>query len=185
MKPSKGWFKIVILIFAMGFIFAMGCAKKQSVTEEISEDERPAKERGLSSEAISEEELAAKRKADREAMLKTAAAQKFVNEDVYFDFDDASIRPDAREILNTKVEWLKANPGVSVIIEGHCDERGTEAYNIALGERRAQNIKSFLVTAGIDGGRLDTISYGEEKPLRLGNNEGDWEKNRRGHFRLN
>ena len=168
----------------MVLLFTIGCAKKKSVTEGISEDEMSAKGRGLSTEAISEEELAAKRKADQAAMLKTAAAQKFVNEDVYFDFDDASIRPDAREILNSKVEWLKANPGVSVTIEGHCDERGTEAYNIALGERRAQNIKSFLLTAGIDGGRLDTISYGEEKPVGQGNNEATWAKNRRAHFRI-
>jgi peptidoglycan-associated lipoprotein len=184
MKMSKGWFKIVIFVFAMGFIVAMGCAKKKSLTEGISEDEMSAKGKAVSSEAISEEELSAKRKAEQEAMLKKAAMQKFVNQDVYFDFDDATIRPDAREILNSKVEWLNANPGVSVTIEGHCDERGTEAYNIALGERRAQSIKAFLVTAGIDGSRLDTISYGEEKPLEHGNNEASWAKNRRGHFRI-
>ena len=184
MNTSKVGLKIAVLIFSMVLLFTIGCAKKKSVTEGISEDEMSAKGRGLSTEAISEEELSAKRKAEQEAMMKKAAMQKFVNEDVYFDFDDASIRPDAREILKDKVEWLKTNPGVSVTIEGHCDERGTEAYNIALGERRAQSIKTFLITAGINNNRLSTISYGEEKPLDQGHTEAAWTKNRRGHFRI-
>jgi peptidoglycan-associated lipoprotein len=137
-----------------------------------------------STEGISEDELVAKRKAEQEAASKKSAMQKFVNEDVHFDFDDASIRPDAREILKAKFEWLKANPGVSVTIEGHCDERDTEAYNIALGERRSQSIKTFLITAGINNTHLNTISYGEVKPLDQGHTEAAWTKNRRGHFRI-
>ncbi|MCU0599220.1 MAG: peptidoglycan-associated lipoprotein Pal [Desulfobacterales bacterium] len=175
MKSSKVWLKILVLIFAMGFVFTTGCCKKKPV------DTEPAT---AGKEGISEDELAAKRKAEQEAMLKKAAMQKFVNEDVYFDFDDASIRTDAKATLKDKADFLKANPGVSVTIEGHCDERGTEAYNLALGERRAQSIKTFLVNAGIDKSRLQTISYGEEKPVDPGKNEAAWAKNRRGHFRV-
>jgi peptidoglycan-associated lipoprotein len=175
MKQSKLGLKIAVLLFALGFVFATGCCKKKPI------ETQPVKS---STEGISEDELAAKRKAEQEAALKKAAMQKFVNEDIHFDFDDATIRPDAREILKDKVEWLKANPGVSVTIEGHCDERGTEAYNLALGERRAQSIKTFLITAGINNARLNTISYGKEKPLDQGHTEAAWTKNRRGHFRI-
>jgi peptidoglycan-associated lipoprotein len=173
---SKVWLKILVLIFAMGFVFTTGCCKKKPVeTQPVA----ATPEKG-----ISEDEMAAKRKAEQEAMLKKAAMQKFVNEDVYFDFDDAAIRTDAKAILKDKAEFMKANPGVAVTIEGNCDERGTEAYNLALGERRAQSIKTFLVNAGIEKSRLNTVSYGEEKPVDPGHNESAWSKNRRGHFRI-
>jgi peptidoglycan-associated lipoprotein len=173
---SKVWLKILVLIFAMGLVFTTGCCKKKPV------ETLPAA--ASTEKGISEDEMAAKRKAEQEAMLKKAAMQKFVNEDVYFDFDDAAIRTDAKAILKDKAEFLKANPGVAVTVEGHCDERGTEAYNLALGERRAQSIKTFLVNAGIEKSRLNTISYGEEKPVDPGHNESAWSKNRRGHFRI-
>jgi peptidoglycan-associated lipoprotein len=184
MKKSMDWSKILIVISALWFLFAIGCAKKQSVTEGISEDARSSKGNVPSSGGISEDEITAKRMAEQNERLKIASIQKFINEDVYFDYDDASIRKDARDILINKVEWLKANPSISVTIEGHCDERGTEAYNIALGQRRARNIKSFLINAGIDGARLHTISYGEERPVDYGHTEISWVKNRRGHFRI-
>ncbi len=175
MKSKKIWFKMLVLIFAMGFVFTIGCCKKKQA------ETAPA---AATKEGVSEDELAAKRKAEQEAMLKKAAMQKFVNEDVYFDFDDASIRADQKPVLKDKVDFLKANPDISVTIEGHCDERGTEAYNMALGERRAQSIKTFLINAGIDKSRLNTISYGEEKPVDPGHNEAAWAKNRRGHFKI-
>lgn len=173
---SKVWLKICLIIFVMSFLFATGCNCKK---KPLDTTPAVAGEKG-----ISDAEMEAKRKAEEAAMLKKAAMQKFVNEDVYFDFDDAAIRADARETLKDKVEWLKANTGESVTIEGHCDERGTEAYNLALGERRAQSIKTFLVNAGIDKSRLQTVSYGEEKPVDPGKNEAAWAKNRRGHFRI-
>jgi peptidoglycan-associated lipoprotein len=172
---KKVWLKILVLIFAMGFVFTAACCKKKPVETQPA----ASQEKG-----ISEDELAAKRKQEQEAMMKKAAMQKFVNDDVYFDFDDASIRTDAKAVLKDKADFLKANPNISVTIEGHCDERGTEAYNLALGERRAQSIKTFLVNAGIEQSRLSTISYGEEKPVDPGHNEAAWSKNRRGHFRI-
>jgi peptidoglycan-associated lipoprotein len=176
MKSSKVWLKILVLIFAMGFVFTTGCCKKKPVETQSA---AVSTEKG-----ISDEELAAKKAKEEAERLKKAAMQKFVNEDVYFDFDDAALRADAKATLKDKADYMKANPGVAVTIEGHCDERGTEAYNLALGERRAQSIKTFMVNAGIDKARLNTISYGKEKPLDPGHNEAAWAKNRRGHFRI-
>jgi peptidoglycan-associated lipoprotein len=121
----------------------------------------------------------------REQKLKEEMAKKrmmFLNEMALFDFDKSDIRPDAAEVLKRKAGWLKENAAVNVIIEGHCDERGTAAYNLALGDRRAQSAKKFLVNLGIDAKRMETISYGKERPLDPGHNEAAWAKNRRAQF---
>jgi peptidoglycan-associated lipoprotein len=110
------------------------------------------------------------------------AMNRFLNENIYFDFDDATLDDMAQELLRQKAMWLQDNPDGNVMIEGHCDERGTNAYNLALGERRAEAVKSFLVDLGISDARLTTISYGEEKPLDMGQNEEAWAKNRRAAF---
>jgi peptidoglycan-associated lipoprotein len=110
------------------------------------------------------------------------AFQEFQNQDIYFDFDKYDLRTDARATLDRKASFLNQNSSVRVQIEGHCDERGTEEYNLALGERRANAAKQYLTTAGISAGRLSTISYGEERPLDPGHNEAAWAKNRRDHF---
>ena len=112
------------------------------------------------------------------------ARNRFVNEDVYFDFDKATLTPTAQNVLMFKADWLKTNADESVTIEGHCDERGTPEYNLALGERRAQSAKSYLVNLGVDDARMQTISYGEERPVDPGSNEEAWAKNRRAHFSL-
>ncbi|HER00417.1 MAG TPA: peptidoglycan-associated lipoprotein Pal [candidate division Zixibacteria bacterium] len=101
---------------------------------------------------------------------------------VYFDFDKSNIRPDAARALEYNAELLKQNPGVDIIIEGHCDERGTVEYNLALGERRANSAKDYLVSLGVDGNRMETISYGKERPVALGHNEEAWQLNRRCEF---
>ena len=92
------------------------------------------------------------------------------------------LRDDARKALDRNVEWLKANPTVRVQIEGHCDERGTEEYNLHLGERRANSVKQYLVKSGLDAARLFTISYGESRPVDPGHSEAAWAKNRRAQF---
>jgi peptidoglycan-associated lipoprotein len=102
--------------------------------------------------------------------------------EVYFDFDRYDLRADARETLKANWDWLKANPAAQVQIEGHCDERGTTEYNLALGSKRAQSVKDYLVTLGSAPGRLSTISYGEELPVCTEQNEGCWQKNRRVRF---
>jgi peptidoglycan-associated lipoprotein len=110
------------------------------------------------------------------------AFQEFQNQDIYFDFDKYDLRTDARATLDRKASFLNQNSSVRVQIEGHCDERGTSEYNLALGERRANAAKQYLTTAGISAGRLSTISYGEERPLDPGHNEAAWARNRRDHF---
>lgn len=101
---------------------------------------------------------------------------------VYFDFDKANLRPEAKELLKVNAQVLKDNPDVAVSIEGHCDERGTVEYNLALGERRANAAKQYLVDMGVAAGRMRTISYGEERPADPGQNEAAWAKNRRAAF---
>lgn len=102
--------------------------------------------------------------------------------DVYFDFDRYDLRADARETLKANWNWLKANPAAQVQIEGHCDERGTNEYNLALGAKRAQSVKDYLVSLGVAADRLSTISYGEELPVCREHNEECWQRNRRARF---
>ena len=101
--------------------------------------------------------------------------------DVYFDFDKYDIRPDAARILEANATWLKANPGNLVLIEGHCDERGTAEYNLALGERRAKSTMNYLVGQGVAASRITVISYGKERPLCTEKTEACWAMNRRAH----
>jgi len=103
---------------------------------------------------------------------------------IYFDYDKALLTDEARRTLNENAAWLKANAGSRLMIEGHCDERGTSEYNLALGDRRAKSVRDYLVAAGVDGGRLRTISYGKERPLDPGHDEAAWRANRRAQFTL-
>jgi peptidoglycan-associated lipoprotein len=104
--------------------------------------------------------------------------------DAFFDFDKSAIKDDQKAALNDNVAWLKANAGAKVLIEGHCDERGTVEYNLGLGERRAKAVKDYLIAAGVAADRLSIISYGKERPFVLGHDESAWKWNRRGHFVL-
>jgi len=109
----------------------------------------------------------------------------FELEDIYFEFDSSALTPEAMTVLERKAEWLINNPDVRVTIEGHCDERGTNEYNIALGDRRAEAAKAFLVDLGVPAGNLTSISYGEERPVDPGDSEEARAKNRRCHFVVN
>ncbi len=106
----------------------------------------------------------------------------FLVKDIHFDFDSYIIKPEDLPYLEKLAEFLKDHPTYKITIEGHCDERGSEMYNLALGQRRANAVKDFLINLGIDSSRINTISYGEEKPLDPGHNETAWAKNRRCHF---
>ena len=98
---------------------------------------------------------------------------------VFFAFDSSSLSAEAQAALDTQVAWLKNHEDVNVIVQGHCDDRGTREYNLALGERRANAVKQYLVSQGIEESRISTISYGKERPAVLGNNEAAWAQNRR------
>ena len=185
----KNWaFLVFVLIIFVGFL-APSCGKKELKSEPVmSEDEarRRAEEEARKREqerqaAIREEEL-------KEEQLRTeserfqSAREMFENEDILFEFDSASLSVEAQEILRAKAAWLRENPRARVMIEGHCDERGTNEYNLALGDRRAFSSKSFLVDLGIADSRLTTISYGEEQPVDSRATEDAWTQNRRAHF---
>jgi len=102
--------------------------------------------------------------------------------DVFFDYDKSAIRQDGVEQLKNNAAWLRENSQRGVVIEGHCDERGTSEYNLALGERRANSTREYLVNLGIQANRLKTVSYGEERPFAVDHNEEAWAQNRRSHF---
>ena len=102
-----------------------------------------------------------------------------VGDRVLFGYDSSELDSDAQELLQDQVAWLKQYSDVSVIIEGHCDERGTREYNLALGEKRAQAVKNYLISLGISSDRVSTISYGKERPAVVGSNDGAWAQNRR------
>ncbi|HEY3350574.1 MAG TPA: peptidoglycan-associated lipoprotein Pal [Thermoanaerobaculia bacterium] len=105
-------------------------------------------------------------------------------QDIFFDYDKSEIRPDSREKLDMAAGWMKKHPDAEFLLEGHCDERGTREYNLALGDRRANATKDYLASLGVDAAKLKTISYGKERPFVEGHDESAWSKNRRTHFVL-
>lgn len=117
-----------------------------------------------------------------EALRKGESPEPGPLKEIYFNFDSAALSEPARATLKANADWLKTNPAARVQIEGHCDERGTAEYNLALGARRAQSAVDYLVTLGIAANRLSTISYGEEIPVCREQNEACWSKNRRARF---
>jgi peptidoglycan-associated lipoprotein len=121
---------------------------------------------------------------DAKARWESAGLGRFLNEYIHFEFDKSRLLPEAKEILRRQAEWLKVHPDVSVIVEGHCDERGTSRYNMALGDRRARSTKGYMVELGIAPERLTTVSYGRERPADPDHDERAWAKNRRAEFLL-
>jgi peptidoglycan-associated lipoprotein len=174
---STLWIKLAVLAVISVMLFAVSCQKKTVAVQKGSvataKDDSyvaPSKEESPdSSSAIGESE------SDKMAGV-------VLQENIYFDFDKATLTPDSRELLISNGEWLRLNPDIDIIIEGHCDERGTNEYNLALGDRRAESVKVFLIDLGINNSRLKTISYGEERPSDSGHTEAAWAKNRRAHF---
>jgi peptidoglycan-associated lipoprotein len=188
----------VLMILAIGAVF--GCAKKTIRSDAAGYtpsrvEPRPAeaesadktaaleKEKRLSEENLREEALrekALREKALQDDLARKEAALKAAKlEPIYFEFDLWSIREDQKEVMVKNSQWLKANPNAKVRLEGHCDERGTAEYNLALGQKRAEAARAFLEGLGISSQRMATISYGEERPLDPGHNEASWVKNRR------
>ncbi|HEX7153924.1 MAG TPA: peptidoglycan-associated lipoprotein Pal [Thermoanaerobaculia bacterium] len=120
---------------------------------------------------------------DVEALNRLAQEKGYIR-DAFFNYDESTLDAGAQAALTSSANWLRTHPQYSLLIEGHCDERGTEQYNLALGDRRANIVREFLMTLGIDGSRLRTVSYGEERPFEEGHNEAAWAQNRRGHLVL-
>jgi peptidoglycan-associated lipoprotein len=177
-KDLRLAFTLVMILSFMCFM--VSCSKKEvkSEPEQVSTPEAqkaPDKSADDAQQAERDQAAAAHEAAE-------AAKSAFVNNLVHFAFDSAVLSAEAQQILNAKVQYMRANPDINVLIEGHCDNRGTDAYNMALGARRANSVKQYLVTSGITADRLTTRSYGEERPIDPGNNEAAWAKNRRAQF---
>jgi peptidoglycan-associated lipoprotein len=127
--------------------------------------------------AVNEEELPT----DLESLNRMAQERGLIR-DAFFDYDATTLSTDAQDALTTSAAWLKSHPMYNLLVEGHCDDRGTSQYNLALGDRRANTAKDYLVTLGVDSSRVRTVSYGEERPFETGSNEAAYAKNRRAHL---
>jgi len=189
MKQQK-WI-VLALTLALALLMTVAvssCAKKKISSEPATttaeeEAQRRAEEQARQRELERQQDFKEEDLSEEIAEQRTVSARTiFENEDVYFEFDSIRLAPDAQEILVKKAKWLRANPNARVTIEGHCDNRGTNEYNLALGEGRAQSARDFLVDLGISPARLNTISYGEERPIDRTQSEAGWARNRRAHF---
>ena len=197
------------ITLALMVLFLTGCPKRPEVVETVPKPIAPQSEVGIPApppvpkvatpEEKSPTEVAAQspeatvppetgaapeaKIAEGEVRPETSAVVKALGvKDIYFDFDQSAIREDSKKLLNENVEWLRKNPAAKATIEGHCDERGSSEYNLALGDRRARATRDYLVAAGIQANRISTISFGKERPFVLGHDESAWQWNRRAHF---
>ena len=188
MKKSVAFIGIIGLVLCFSIMITAGCAKKSVVKEQSVTGEQKAavaettKEVAKKEGTVKEEPVTREVSRVEEETIKEKAAPVEMFKDINFDFDKFSLRPEAREILKQHADYLAKNKDVNVTIEGHCDEKGTSEYNLALGERRAKEALKYLKELGVSAKRMKTVSYGKEKPLDPGHNEEAWAKNRRDHF---
>jgi len=169
--------KLAALLVSALLVLAVSCQKKTVAVENGSNS--TARKSGYETSTAGQPDVAEK---NLDSSTARGDFEIVLNEDVFFEFDKATLTPEARETLTKNGQWLRINSDIAITIEGHCDERGTNGYNLALGDRRAESVKTFLVDLGIDRTRLTTISYGEERPLDRGHGENAWARNRRAHF---
>jgi len=194
MTQSRAWI-FGALLLAMLLVLGVSCAKKQ-VTMEAQEGmtaeemaAQQAAEEEAARRAAEEARLAEMTREERQReeaamMAEEARRRAFEGEHIHFAFDKYVLTPKAMMILDEKAAYLREHPEARVLIEGHCDERGSNEYNLALGDRRANSAKNYLVKSGVAENRLTTISYGEEQPLCMQHNESCWWKNRRAQFQI-
>lgn len=201
---------LVILVFSLMMVFIAGCTKKDVLVEDRAGAKEPATVGQATpvEKAVPDGKAAAKKPffvgepmlegaektapaagvetgasvAKKAATVAVPAKELYELADIRFDYDKFNLQDEARANLKKHAEWLSKNSDVMIVVEGHCDERGTAEYNLALGERRANAAAKFLVDMGIDEKRIKTLSYGEELPLDQGHNEDAWARNRRAHF---
>jgi peptidoglycan-associated lipoprotein len=193
MKLKRLLFLAVVLSAS---IYLAACAssepQKETVAPPASEAVQPSPEETAKQEEIEREKLRQEemdrqeklRRDEEERHLTEAASTTFIEslEKVYFDFNKSDIKKESRDVLSKNAAIIREHNSVKVVVEGHCDERGTAEYNLALGERRALSVKKYLVTVGVGETNMYTISYGEEKPADPGHNKEAWAKNRRAQF---
>ncbi len=163
--------KMAVLAMILLLGFSVSCQKKTVAVES-------------GSSSTVQEDVYVDTTADTLATGSASRSNVVLQEDIFFEFDKAILTPEARETLTKNGAWLRTNADVVITIEGHCDARGTNGYNLALGDRRAESVKTFLDDLGVDRSRLATISYGEERPFVRGRGEAAWAQNRRAHFQI-
>lgn len=179
---NRSVFLVLLVVLALVLV-PTGCKKKAPVSEpstaaaDQAADQDESRESldtgdiiGMGSESLNDSDLGALGRSEPDL------------KDIHFAFDRYDLTLTAQTLLRENSDWLRANPGVQIVVEGHCDERGSNEYNLALGERRAQAVKNYLSSLGINDSRMRSISYGEEMPLDPASNEAAWAKNRRGHL---
>ena len=184
MKGTFSW-KWAVLALCVAALVAVGCAKKQTVKSDGTQGPAATAPSGVGESPVREAPPAPV--AVTPAMPPGVAvteerASQF--DDVRFDFDKSEVTEDGRRTCGVVAGYMKKNPRAKMQIEGHCDDRGTAEYNLALGERRATAVMTYLVSLGVPKDALSTVSFGKERPLDPGHNEGAWAKNRRAHFVL-
>ncbi len=188
MKGTFSW-KWAVLALCVSALVSVGCAKKQTVKSEGTQGSS-ASAPGAVGEGTGREAppapMAVAPATPPSATPGVAVTEERLSQfdDVRFDFDKSEVREDGRKTCGVVASYLKKNPRAKLLIEGHCDERGTAEYNMALGERRATAVMTYLVSLGVPKTALSTVSFGKEKPLDPGHDEGAWAKNRRAHFVL-
>ena len=178
-RNASGWLAMVVLAVAVSACGGNPPPEPQPEPEsepQVEESAEDAAAREAEERRRREEEERRRREAERRRVMDVIA------ERVHFDFDRSNIRSDAEPVLQRKVTVLREHPGIQLRIEGHADERGSNEYNLALGQRRAESVRSDLLSYGISPSRFSTISYGEERPLAQGSNEDAWAMNRRAEF---
>jgi len=165
-------------------LLLVSCAKKTTVQ---SEPEQTPQAEVAEVPKVEEKSIAVIEPAElpEKVMIIEESKKEFVNDDIHFAFDSSELTEQAMQILNSNAEYLNQNQKLRVTVEGHCDERGPNAYNMTLGERRAKSVKDFLVAMGVSDDRLKTVSYGEERPILTGRDEVSWAKNRRAQLVIN
>ncbi|MDO8446039.1 MAG: peptidoglycan-associated lipoprotein Pal [Deltaproteobacteria bacterium] len=190
-----------LTLVLMTAILVTGCPKKPTIVKEEAKapaadikvqeekarkeaEERARAEAEAKARTEKEAEDRAKKETEEKARKEAEAVKAFRVEDIHFDYDRYDIKERDRETLKSLAEWLQNNKDVKIEVEGHCDERGSNDYNLALGERRAHSVEQYLVTLGVNGSMITSLSYGEEKPLCAESTEDCWWKNRRVHFAI-
>jgi peptidoglycan-associated lipoprotein len=179
-KKGRLWMVMLTIVLLVFFSGCESLKKKQAVTPEQERTAQAEKEKAAreAEKKSFEQGLTEKKYPGIEGEVWESTLLK----DIHFQFDQYDLSEEARKILTEDAKVLSNHPSLRIQIEGHCDERGSNEYNLALGERRAMGAKLYLIKLGVQENRLSTISYGEERPVDPGHNEEAWAKNRRCHF---
>jgi peptidoglycan-associated lipoprotein len=177
---NRSYMNLIMLGIVVCTLMLFGCQKKAPVPEPVAP---PSDDSGQKSDLTGEAGTPSEGEIEMRKLNEARSALS--STDIYFDFDQATLTQAAKNILSEKAKYMVKNLAIKVVIEGHCDERGSNEYNIALSQRRAAATKKYLVDFGVNAGNIEMVPYGEERPVCNESNESCWGKNRRAHFVVN